>query len=167
MWPACQRPLERVGTPPAPLWSATLHSGTTHQAAFSGSLLSLSARCHGDQFALGRRHSGQDSCAEPLRDHSVLCRAAVGDKPCVAFDRSSSILGFITACPIVTGEKRAVSRFTRIMRRLAILAGVIGLAVGSAIAYFQFAELVPIRAQHDRFQALMATPGVVVFSRGR
>ena len=58
-----------------------------------------------------------------------------------------------------------MSCFTRGMRRLAILAGVIGLAVGSAIAYFQFAELVRIRAQHDRFQALMATPALRHFAQ--
>jgi hypothetical protein len=57
-----------------------------------------------------------------------------------------------------------VSRFTRGMRRLAIPAGVIGLAVGSAVAYLQFAELVRIRAAADRFQALMALAGVVGFS---
>jgi len=44
--------------------------------------------------------------------------------------------------------------WVRGVRRVAILAGVIGLAVGSSVVYFQLEELARARARHDRFLQL-------------
>jgi hypothetical protein len=52
-------------------------------------------------------------------------------------------------------------RFRRGMGRVAILAGVIGLVVAGWIAYIQVQELAKIRAQHDRFLALMTAPETI------
>jgi hypothetical protein len=46
------------------------------------------------------------------------------------------------------------------MRRVAILAGLIGLAIGSSISYFQLEQLARARARHDRFQAFVASPAM-------
>jgi hypothetical protein len=55
-----------------------------------------------------------------------------------------------------------MSRFNdtwaRGMRRVAILAGIVGLAAGGSLAWHQPQELPQVRARHDRFQALVASP---------
>jgi hypothetical protein len=59
--------------------------------------------------------------------------------------------------------KTPAGRFARGMRRLAVLTGIIGLVAGSSIAYFQFEELARVRAQHDRFETLLAARAMAPF----